>query len=76
MWCARGVHCKPSVFFIMYVNDTVQNVSCDLFLYGDDSTLLVSGKSQTEIERTLSLQLKSLCGWVEESKLSSHLGKK
>ena len=55
--------------------DTVQNVNCGMFLYGDDSALLVSGKSQTEIERTLNLDLKSLCGWIEENKFSRNLWK-
>ena len=28
----------------IYVNDMITSVNCDLFLYADDSTLLVSGK--------------------------------
>ena len=32
------------LLFIIYVNDMVQSVNCDLFLYAEDSTLLVSGK--------------------------------
>ena len=63
------------VLFIIYINDMVQSVNFDLFLYPDDSTLLVSGKRPTEIERKLNLKLKSLSGWLEENKLSIHLGK-
>ena len=29
---------------IRYVNDMITSVNCDIFLYADDSTLLVSGK--------------------------------
>ena len=32
------------LLFIIYFSDIVQSVNCDLFLYADDSTLLVSGK--------------------------------
>ena len=45
------------------------------WLVVNDSTLLVSGKCPTEIERKLNLELKSLTGWLEENKLSIHLGK-
>jgi len=40
----------------------VQSVNCDLFLYADDSTLLVSGKCPTQIERSFNLELKSYGG--------------
>ena len=32
-------------------NDMVQSVNCDMFLYTDDSMLLVNGKCPTETER-------------------------
>ena len=48
---------------------------CDLFLYADDSTLLVSGKNPAVIQNTLSIELNAIRGWLEENKLSIHLGK-
>ena len=45
------------------------------WLVVNDSTLLVSGKCPTEIKRKLNLELKSLSGWLDENKLSIHLGK-
>ena len=53
----------------------VQSVSCDLFLYADDSALVVSGKNLLSIEASLSTNLESLSMWLEENKLSLHLGK-
>ena len=52
----------------------IQSVKCD-YLYADDSTLVVSGKTPTEIENKLSQELKSQSMWLEENKLSLHLGK-
>ena len=63
------------LLFIIYVNDMVTSVNCDLFLYADDSTLLVSGKHPTDIQKSLSNELNSVRGWLEENKLSIHLGK-
>ena len=39
----RGSILGPLLFNI-YVNDMITSVNCDLFLFADDSTLLVSGK--------------------------------
>ena len=61
------------LLFTIYLNDTVQSITCDLFLYADDSTL-VSGKDPREVELRLSKELASLSAWLE-NKLSLHLGK-
>jgi len=53
----------------------IQAVTCDLFLYADDSALVVSGTDPRQIEITLAENLKSLSYWLEENKLSLHLGK-
>ena len=50
-------------------------VSCKLLLYADDSALLTSGKDVSEIEGVLSRELESLSEWLEENRLSLHLGK-
>jgi len=63
------------LLFTIYVNDMIQSVNCDLFLYADDSALVVSGSDPREIEHRLSLELASLNVWLEENKLSLHLGK-
>ena len=53
----------------------VNSVKCDLFLYADDSALVVSGKDPKSIETCLSKELESLSSWLEENMLSLHLGK-
>ena len=50
-------------------------VSCKLLFYADDSALLTSGKDVSEIEGVLSRELESLIEWLEENRLSLHLGK-
>ena len=64
--------CSP---IYIYVNDMITSVNCDLFLYADDSTLLVSGGNPAVIQNTLSIELNAIRGWLEENKLSIHLGK-
>ena len=63
------------LFFNIYVNDMITSVNCDIFLYADDSTLLVSGKYHSDIQNTLSIELNAIRGWLEENRLSIHLGK-
>ena len=60
-----------------YVNDIhgVTSVNFDLFLYADGSTLLVSGKNPADIQNRLGIDLNAIQGWLEENKLSVHLGK-
>lgn len=53
----------------------VQSVNCNLYLYADDSALVITGKNINEIERQLSQNLESVSLWLEENKLSLHLGK-
>ncbi len=63
------------LLFLIYVNDMVNEVTCDLFLYADDSALMVSGRNIHDIELALETSLKNLSSWLEENKLSLHLGK-
>ena len=49
--------------------------SCELFLYADDSALLMSHKHQSTIESTLSSELSSVNNWLIDNMLSLHFGK-
>ena len=51
------------------------SVSCDLYLYADDSAIVCSGKNVYEIEQTLSHELSKVQKWLEINRLSLHLGK-
>ena len=46
-----------------------------LILYADDSALLVSGKDTQLIQETLSSELEAAREWLNNNKLSLHLGK-
>ena len=63
------------LLFLIYVNDMQASVKCKLLLYTDDSALLVSGENVSEIQKVLSQELKSVCEWLVDNKLSIHLGK-
>ena len=63
------------LLFTIYVNDMISAVKCELYLYADDSALVVSGKNPKQIENILSSELMSISTWLQENKLSLHLGK-
>ena len=63
------------LLFLVYINDMPSAVNCKLLLYADDSALVVSGTSVSDIEATLSLELESVSQWLMDNKLSLHLGK-
>ena len=63
------------LLFLIYVNDMPSAVKCDLYLYADDSALMVSDKRINVIESKLEDNLLALSIWLEENKLSLHLGK-
>ena len=48
------------LLFLLYVNDMVQAVTCDLFLYADDACLTSQHENVTEIEDKLNLNFSSL----------------
>ena len=63
------------LFFLLYINDLKSVCSCELFLYADDSALLVSHKDKNIVERTLSVELLNVSRWMSDNRLSLHLGK-
>ena len=62
------------LLFLLYLNDMPQAVSCELFLYADDTCLICVGKDITTIEDQLNRDFNSLCEWFIDNKLSIHLG--
>ena len=63
------------LLFLIYVNDMSSACDCDLFLFADDSALLVSDRSKLQVEKALSTELSKMCTWLADNKLSLHLGK-
>ena len=63
------------LLFLLYVNDLLRAVKCDLFLYADDTCLKFQHGNVKKIEDQLNLNISSLCDWFIDNKLSIHLGK-
>ena len=63
------------LLFLIYVNDMSAVVKHKLLLYADDSSILVSDKSISTVEKMLSDDLKQVSEWLIDNKLSLHLGK-
>lgn len=49
--------------------------SSDLFIYADDSAILVSHEDSAVVEKCLSEVLQNVGTWLPDNKLSLHLGK-
>ena len=49
--------------------------NCKLFLFADDSALLISGKDKLQVEEALSSEVTKIRTWLTDNKLSLHLGK-
>ena len=45
------------LLFLVYVNDMASACDCNLFLFADDSALLVSDKDKSHVEKALSSEL-------------------
>ena len=63
------------LLFLCYINDMSLSVECKLYLYADDSALLVRGKHPNIIANSLSKNLDSCKSWLIDNKLSLYLGK-
>ncbi|KAJ4944973.1 hypothetical protein JOQ06_013512 [Pogonophryne albipinna] len=63
------------LLFLIYANDMSSACDCNLFLFADDSALLVSDRNKLQVEKTLSSELGRICTWLADNKLSLHLGK-
>ena len=63
------------LLFQYNVNDMKAEVICEFILYVDDYALPVFGKDVVKIEQVLGRELKAVKEWLEENRLSLHLGK-
>ena len=77
LWSATGVH-HWTLVFVIYINSLPSILSsADVFLYGDDTAILCSGKDHIEGEAHLqSLLLKApQPQWLQEHRLSLNIKK-
>ena len=63
------------LLFLIYVNDMPAAAKSKILLYADDSAILASGKTVSEVEKALSDDLQAVSDWLVDNKLSLHLGK-
>lgn len=65
------------ILFILYVNDMVAAVNKDslLTLYADDTSILISGKSDETVQSGCSSSLDNLLGWYSQNSLYLNLEK-
>ena len=62
------------LLFLLYVNDMVQAINCDLLLYADDTGLIFQHKDINIIEQQLNGNFSNICDWFVDNKLSIHFG--
>ena len=62
------------LLFLVYVNDMVQAVNCDLLFYADDTGLTFQHKDISIIEQQLNISFSNICAWFVDNKLSIHFG--
>ena len=60
--------------FLLYVNDMVQAVNCDLLLSADETGLIFQHKGINIIEQQLNRNFSNICDWFVDNKLSIHFG--
>lgn len=70
----RGSILRP-LLFLLYINDMKAACSCPLFLYADDSALLVTGECLETTRISLGKELQKVSSWLCDNKLSLHLDK-
>ena len=62
------------LLFLLYVNDMVQAVNCDLLLYADDTGLIFQNKDINIIEQQLNGNFSNICDWFVDNQLRIHFG--
>ena len=62
------------LLFLIYVNDMLMAVKCDLCLYADDTCLVFQSKNVKDIEKQLNEDFGNICDWLVDNKLSIHFG--
>ena len=64
-----------SLLFLIYVNEMPMAIKSDLFLYADDTCLVLQSKNVKDIEKQLNEDFANICDWFVDNKLSIHFGK-
>ena len=62
------------LLFLLYINDMLQAVNCDLLLYADDTGLIFQHMDVDIIEQELNRNFSNICDWFVDNKLSIDFG--
>ena len=63
------------LLFLIYINDMLMTVKCNLFLYVDDTCLVFQSNNVKDIENQLNEDFGNICGKFVDNKLSIHFRK-
>ena len=61
--------------FLLYINDMMISLNCQLSLYADDSALFFADPDPQVIADRLSIELSNCKKWLVDNRLSLHIGK-
>ena len=77
----RNLLCRVSqgsilgpLLFLLYINDILQAVDCEILLYAEDFCLIFRHKDITKIESALNKNFNMFCDWFADNKLTIHFG--
>ena len=63
------------LLFLIYINDMLMTVKCNLLLYVDDTCLVFQSNNVKDIENQLNEDFGNICGKFVDNKLSIHFRK-
>ena len=63
------------LLFLIYINDMLMTVKCNLFLHVGDTCLVFQSKNVKDIENQLNEDFGNICDKFVDNKLSIHFGK-
>ena len=58
------------LLFLIYANNMSSACDYNLFLFADDTALLVSGSDVLQVEKALKCELNMICNWLNDNRLS------
>ena len=62
------------LLFLLYANDMLGDVGCEMPLYADDTCLVFQAKDLDTLSDRLNTEFNQLCDWFVDNKLSIHFG--
>ena len=64
------------LLFIIYINDIITGLECEMLIFADDCSLLASGEDPTETVEKLNRDLARISSWAKIWKVTFNAGKR